>query len=106
MRKNALFLLTAAVLSSMTSAQDIIENTARPLSENAGRVVTLKEELRLEDTGEDFFFKNPYTIRVSLRGDIFIKDAPEQALQFNPQGRFVRNLFLKRPRPRRIDQRW
>jgi len=95
MRKYTLFLLAAAVLSSMTSAQTLIENAAEPLSEKAGRVVTLKEELRIEDTGEAFFFKNPYTIRVSPRGDIFIKDGPEQALQFDPHGRFVRNLLKK-----------
>ena len=95
MKKLALLVLAAAVLSSMAAAQAIIENPAKPLSEKAGRVVTLKEEMRIEDTGEGFFFKNPYTIRVSPRGDIFIKDGQEQALQFNPQGRFVRNLFKK-----------
>jgi len=95
MRKYALFLLTATVLSSLATAQTIIENTAKPLSRNAGRIVTLKEEMQIEDTGEGFFFKNPYTIRVSPSGDIFIKDGPEQALQFNPQGRFIRNLFKK-----------
>lgn len=95
MRKFAHFLIAAAVFSSMTSAQTLVENTASPLSEKAGRVVSLKEELRIEDTGEDFFFKDPYTIRVSTRGDLFIKDGPEQALQFDPQGRFIRNHFKK-----------
>ncbi|MCX6567429.1 MAG: 6-bladed beta-propeller [Candidatus Aminicenantes bacterium] len=95
MKRLTLLILAAAVLSSMAAAQIIIENPAKPLSEKAGRVVTLKEEMRLEDTGEGFFFKNPYTIRVSPRGDIFIKDGQEQALQFDPQGRFVRNLFKK-----------
>jgi hypothetical protein len=95
MKRPALLVLATAVLSSMTAAQNIIENSAKPLSEKAGRVVTLKEEMRIEDTGVGFFFKNPYTIRVSPRGDIFIKDGQEQALQFSPQGRFVRNLFKK-----------
>lgn len=79
----------------MAAAQPIIENPAKPLSGNAGRIVTLKEEMRIEDTGGGFFFKNPYTIRVSPKGDIFIRDGQEQALQFDPQGRFVRNLFKK-----------
>lgn len=95
MNKYALFLLAAAVLSSMATAQAIIENPAKPLSEKAGRVVTLKEEMRIEDTGEGFYFKNPYTIRVSPKGDILIHDGQEQALQFDVQGRFVRNLFKK-----------
>jgi hypothetical protein len=73
----------------------IIENPAKPMAANAGRIVTLKEELRIEDTGAGYFFKNPGPIRVSPRGDIFFKDGPEQALQFDPEGRFVRNLFKK-----------
>jgi hypothetical protein len=51
--------------------------------------------LRIEDTGAGYFFKNPSSIRVSPRGDIFFRDGQEQALQFDPQGRFVRNLFKK-----------
>ena len=95
MRKYALFLLAAAVLSSMAAAQAVIENPAKPLSEKAGRVVTLKEEMRIEDTGGDFFFKETYCPRVSPRGDIYIQDGQEQALQFDANGRFVRNLFKK-----------
>ena len=95
MKRPILLILAAAVLSSMTAALNIIENPAKPLSEKAGRVVTLKEEMRIKDTGAGFFFKNPYSIRVSPRGDIFIKDGQEQALQFDPQGHFVRNLFKK-----------
>lgn len=73
----------------------IIENPAKPMAKNAGRIVTLKEEMRIEDTGEGYFFKSPGPIRVSPIGDIFFKDGPEQALQFDPKGRFVRNLFKK-----------
>ena len=95
MHKSTLTVLALAILSSAAAAQAVIENPAKPSSRNAGRVVSLKEEMRIEDTGAGFFFKTPYTIRVSPRGDIFIKDGQEQALQFDPQGRFVRNLFKK-----------
>jgi hypothetical protein len=81
-------------ISAVGSAQ-VIENPAKPIAANAGRIVTLKEELRIEDTGTGYFFKNPGLIRVSPRGDIFFKDGPEQALQFDPEGRFVRNLYKK-----------
>jgi hypothetical protein len=73
----------------------IIENPAKPIANNAGRIVTLKEELRIEDTGAGYFFKNPSSIRVSPQGDIFFRDGQEQALLFDPKGRFVRNLFEK-----------
>jgi hypothetical protein len=73
----------------------VVENPAKPIAKNAGRIVTLKEELRIEDTGAGYFFKNPGPIRVSPRGDIFFKDGPEQALQFDPEGHFIRDLFKK-----------
>ena len=95
MKKLALLVLTATIVLSTEAAQDIIENPAKPPSANAGRIVTLNEEMRIEDTGEGFYFKNPFTIRVSPKGDVFIYDGQEQALHFDPQGRFVRNLFKK-----------
>jgi len=73
----------------------IIENPAKPMAANSGRIVTLKEELRIEDTGAGYFFKNPGPIRVSPRGDIIFKDGQDQALQFDPKGHIVRNLFKK-----------
>jgi hypothetical protein len=73
----------------------VVENPAKPIAKNAGRIVTLKDELRIEDTGAGYFFKNPSSIRVSPRGDIFFRDGQEQALLFDPKGRFVRNLFKK-----------
>jgi len=90
MNESELMVLATAILFSTGAAQDIIENPAKPLSANAGRVVTLKEEMRIEDTGEGFFFKTPYTIRVSSRGHIFVRDGQEQALQFDAEGRFIR----------------
>lgn len=33
----------------------IIENPATPIAKNAGRIVTLKEEMRIEDTGAGYF---------------------------------------------------
>lgn len=40
-------------------AQAIIENPAKPDNPRAGRVVTVKEEMRIVDTGRDFFIKYP-----------------------------------------------
>jgi hypothetical protein len=93
MKKCLLSILVLAFLSTAAAAQAVIENPAKPLSGNAGRLVTLKEEMRIEDTGGGYYFKKPRTIRVSPRGDIFVQDEQAQALLFDPQGRFVRNLY-------------
>jgi len=95
MKKFALFISTLAFLTATAASQDVIENPAKPTSGNSGRIITLKEEMRINDTGESFFFKSPRTIRVSHKGDIFIQDGQEQVLQFDPQGRFIRNVYKK-----------
>jgi hypothetical protein len=90
-----LFILIGLLSTGALGFGQIIENPAKPIAKNAGRMVTLKDELRIEDTGAGYFFKNPSSIRVSPRGDIFFRDGQEQALLFDPKGRFVRNLFKK-----------
>jgi hypothetical protein len=72
----------------------IIKNPARPQAANAGRVVTPKEILSIEDTGDKFYFKNPRNIKIGPDGSIFVIDV-EQFIQFDPNGKFVRNLFKK-----------
>jgi hypothetical protein len=79
MNKTTAFFVAFLTSSLAAGAQDVFENKNAPLSPNAGRIVTLKEEMRIEDTGEKFFFKNPYTIRVSPPGNLLILDE-EQAL--------------------------
>lgn len=90
-----LIILSGLLSVWLSGFGQIIENPAKPIAKNAGRIVTLKEELRIEDTGTGYFFKNPGPVRVSPRGDIFFKDGPEQALQFDPEGHFIRDLFKK-----------
>lgn len=82
------------ILWPRADAQTVIDNPAKPLNPKAGRVVTLKEELRIADTGEGYYFKSPYGIKAAPDGSIFVQDGHQQLLQFDPQGHFIRN-FLK-----------
>jgi hypothetical protein len=80
--------------STIAVAQTIIENAAKPDNSLAGRVVTLKEEMRIEDTGRDFYIKSVYGLKASVDGSVFVRDEQTQLLQFDSRGRFVRN-FMK-----------
>ena len=81
------------VLAGLASPQSTIDNPAMPRNPKAGRVVALTEEMRIVDTGEDFYIKNVYGLGVGPDGSVFVQDEQKQLLQFDPNGRFIRNLM-------------
>ena len=91
----AIAFLVLILASGFAFAQTIIENPAKPDNPRAGRVVMVKEEMRIEDTGKDFFIKYFFNFRVAPDGTIVINDSGDQALQFDSNGRYVRNLMKK-----------
>lgn len=72
----------------------VVYNPEEPLSKKAGRVLQLKEELRITDYQGDFYFKSPGNIKIAPDGSIFILDE-EQFLKFDKKGIFIKNLFKK-----------
>jgi hypothetical protein len=81
-------------LSGLLSAQGIIKNPERPLSPNAGRVLSLREELRITDAGGEFYLRSPRILKTGPDGSIYILDRDE-LIQLDARGRFLRNLFQK-----------
>lgn len=77
-----------------TSAQEIIENPEKPLGKNAGRIVELKEVMRIDDTGGDYYFQSPRNIKIAQDGSLFVTDR-EQLIHFDSKGKFIRNYFKK-----------
>lgn len=93
MRLGLLAILAAAAPPSFS--QTIIENPATPLAENAGRVVTPTEVLAISDEGtSDYYFKWPREVRIAPDGSLLVIDEG-QALHFDKDGGFIRNLFKK-----------
>lgn len=77
-------------------SQDIIENPEKPLSKNAGRVIDLKEVLSIHDEGDAYYFKHLTNLRIAPDGSIFVLDwRSNQLLQFDTNGKFLRNFFKK-----------
>jgi len=95
----SLFLLFLPLIFS----QEIIENPKKPLNSNEGRILKLREVLRIKDQGEEFFFKRPQFVKVSEDGFVFLHDS-NQLLKFTPEGQFVKNLLKKGQGPGEIQQ--
>lgn len=69
-------------------------NSSKPLAENAGRVLRLEEAVRIEDAGGEYFFRYPRIIKRGPDGSWIVYDQG-QLLQFDPQGRYLRNYYRK-----------
>jgi hypothetical protein len=77
------------------AAQTLIENPAVPNAGNAGRVVAAREVLAILDEGRgDYFFQWPHNLHVAPDGSLLVQDKDE-LLQFDKNGKFLRNLFKK-----------
>jgi hypothetical protein len=94
MKKSVLLLSLLFVFTSITLAQEMIENPDKPLSNKAGRILKLKEVLRIGDVGDEYYFRFPTNLKVSPNGSIFIQEI-DQLLHFDQNGKFVRNYFKK-----------
>ena len=105
MKKLFVILSSFLLLSSMTLAQEFIENPERPLSKNAGRVLQLEEIFRITDESGDFYFSAPVNLKVDSEGNFFIIDE-SQILKFSADGKFLKNLFKKGQGPGEISTRY
>ncbi len=103
MRKTVLLCLCFFIFSFVAPAQTIIENPEKPLSKNAGRVLKLKEVLRITDEGGEFYFKGPRGLIVAPDGSIYLQDE-YQLLNFSPEGKFIKNLIKKGEGPGEIKE--
>ncbi|MGA2532992.1 MAG: 6-bladed beta-propeller [Candidatus Aminicenantales bacterium] len=83
------------LVCAAASAQALIENPAAAKAKNAGRAVAAREVLVISDEGRgDFFFQWPHNLKVAPDGSLLIQDK-DQLLQFDKNGKFLRNLFKK-----------
>jgi hypothetical protein len=80
----------------------IIENPAKPIAKNAGRVLGLSEVWRITDDRGDFYFRRPHDLQVAADGSIFIAER-EEFLRFSSEGKFLKNIYKKGQGPGEID---
>ncbi len=109
-KRNLFWLTTLAILfffwTLMFALQDqaIIENPENPLNKNAGRVIQLKEVMRITDEGIDYYFKEPRDIKIAEDGSIFILDGVDKLYKFDAKGNFINNLVTKGEGPGEVNE--
>jgi hypothetical protein len=81
---------------------EIVVNPAVPLHKGPGRVLKVREKLRLRDTGEGFYFKGPSFPDIAPDGSIFIMQIG-QLLRFSPDRAFLGNLVKPGQGPGEIE---
>jgi len=76
------------IFSSFIFAQVTIKNPKKPKSKNAGRVVHLKEIIRIREDGIETVFKAPNHLQISNDGSIYFYD-DFKLYKFSDKGKFV-----------------
>ena len=91
----ALLLGLVAAHVDVEGGQVRVENPARALAKDAGRVVTLEEVLRIRDDGDTVIFRSPRFFSLGPDGSLFFVDFAEgdRLYHFDAAGRFVRKLL-------------
>jgi hypothetical protein len=102
MRKIFIIFLSFLVFSA-GFAQQVIENPENPPGKNAGRVIQLKEVMRIVDGEGKFYFREPWDIKVARDGSFYVQE-PDKLYQFDGKGKFIRNLCRRGEGPGEFNQ--
>ncbi len=96
--------LAVAVLASAISlsGQTVIENQAKPLAPNPGRVIALEKIWTVTDEGGQFYFQIPNQVEIADDGTVYLADTG-QLLKFSSDGKFIKSLCRKGQGPGEIE---
>lgn len=103
--KKAPLALASILIFTAAFGQETVTLPAKPSNPAAGRVLRLREVLRISDSGSAFFFKSPENIQPAPDGGFLVVDENE-FLTFDARGKFIVNMFRAGQGPgefRRID---
>jgi len=72
-------------------AQTRVDNPARPLAKNAGRIVKLEEVVRIRDDGESAVFRSPQDLTLGTDGSLYFLDFAEgdRLYRYSPEGKLI-----------------
>lgn len=89
------------------NAQQIVDNPKTPFNKNPGRILTLKEVMRIPGDGEGYYYSGINKLQIDGSGNIYIRDfwsTDQRAnfLVFSPNGQFLRDLYRQGEGPGEI----
>jgi hypothetical protein len=96
-------LIFAVAVALLGYPQQVIENPAEPVAKNAGRILQLKEEFRINDEQGRFYFSSPKNFKLAPDGSLFVLDE-DQFLKFSLDGKFLKNLYRKGQGPGELER--
>lgn len=104
--KRVAFLVIFVVFATVY-AQQIIDNPKTPKNKDAGRILKLKEEMRIKGEGEGYYLNGARDLQIDKSGNIFICDSwsssqESHLLKFSPEGRFLKDLYRQGQGPGEI----
>jgi hypothetical protein len=102
MRRATLVLMSVFVISA-AFGQEMVTLPSKPRNPKSGRVLKLREVLRISDAAGGFYFKSPENIQPSPDGGVLVVDKGE-FLRFDASGRFAVNMFREGQGPGELQQ--
>jgi hypothetical protein len=86
------FIFSFLLILPLSFGQEAATSSAKPKNPRAGRVLKIRESLRISDDQGGFFFKSPENIQPAPDGGVFVLDEGE-FLRFDAKGNFIKNIF-------------
>jgi len=90
--RNAFLALLSIFTISAAFGQETVTLPANPANPRAGRVLALREVVRISDVQGGFYFKGPSRIQAVPDGGLLVADEDE-LLRFDAAGKFVVNMY-------------
>jgi hypothetical protein len=89
-----IFLIALTCLIAQGSVKNNPANPVGLKNQKSIRDLQLTKVMEIMDGQEDFFFKKPRYIKISLKGDVFIYDE-NHLYQFDSKGKYIKDFFVK-----------
>jgi hypothetical protein len=94
MKKTAILIIFLFIMIFHLYCQEINLNQEKPLNKKPGKILKMKEMMRITDEQGGFYFRYPYGMRISDKGEIFLMDH-NQLLRFEKNGKLLNNYYKK-----------